>query len=591
MDNLRVLWLDNGECILFNSLEKRISSRCPDIVGKVAERLLAGDELESAIASENMDESLSKSTIETIKHIAGNTNIKKFPLELTEHKFRTLVLCPSSMCNLRCIYCSGNAGKKSSDMMDWNLAKDAIDFFFDHSLEYGPYTLQFHGAGEPMVNSNIVKKSIDYARQIAAKKDQRLLTRLSTNGVFSDETAKWVAENFDHVSLSLDGPEDIHNLQRPKINTKGSYDTVVRTMRRLEYAGVLKRINTVITPIGVDRMEEILRHIHELSNVKEIRLLPMSYCGRCEHTSIPELDMKRFEEELQRILPIARNLDIKVLSFLEQVNYFTEYYCGACGFNMCTAPNGNISTCIEVLDEQDSGANDLIIGQYDRRLRTINIDWDKVSRLRNRTYHTLDGCLECTFRTNCSGSCLVRAARKNGTVMSVDPDSCKLVKSTLKKIFMEMADCNTSCSGIPIINYNDNFPYLHTQYLGANYIHHLEEKRNYGGISFQESIELSKDIIHRFNEIEQRPWTIEVTMMELMKQVGDLSKHLMMYEKYYLPKRTNHPNYQTSKEAIANELADIFHCLIRISVHYNIDLEAAHVKARNDEIGYIQSQQ
>jgi|GEM_PF-347791 len=585
MDNLRVLWLDDGECILFNSLEKKTSSRSPAFVGKVAERVLAGEELSSAIVSENVDESMRLRTEQIIQYIEGTTKVGKFPIGKNEHKFyRTLVLCPTATCNLRCIYCSGNAGKKSSDMMDWTLAKSAIDFFFTHSYEYGPCTLQFHGAGEPMANPEIVKKSIEYARQMAAKRGQILLTRISTNGVFSDKTAKWVAENFNHVSLSLDGPPDIHDRQRPKINNKGSYDTVVRTMRQLEQKGVLKRINTVITPYGIDRMEEILRHIHSLSNVKEVRLLAMEYCGRCEQTYIPELDTKKFEEEFQKVLPVARSLNIEMLSMLEQVDYYTEYFCGACGFNMCTAPNGNISTCVEVMDEQDGGASELIIGQFDRKQEKIIIDWDKVSKLRNRTYHTLTGCTECTFRTNCSGNCLVRAGRKNGTVMSVDADACEMLKNTLRKYFIEMADCNTSGSGIPVVNCDNKSPGA-----GVKDDSRPEEIMKQKDTSFQEMIELSKDIIHRFDEIEQRPWTIEVTMIELMKQVGDLSRHLMMYEKYYLSDRSHHPNYITSREAIANELADILHCLIRISEHYHIDLEAAHIKARNDEIGYIWS--
>ncbi|HEY7349378.1 MAG TPA: MazG-like family protein [Ktedonobacterales bacterium] len=105
--------------------------------------------------------------------------------------------------------------------------------------------------------------------------------------------------------------------------------------------------------------------------------------------------------------------------------------------------------------------------------------------------------------------------------------------------------------------------------------------------SFQELIDMTRTVIAAFAAAEQRPWTIEATMIELMKQAGDLSKHVMMAERYYLPDRAGDPSYATTKDDIADELADIFYCLIRIAEHYHIDLEQAHLQARRNEMRYL----
>ncbi len=105
--------------------------------------------------------------------------------------------------------------------------------------------------------------------------------------------------------------------------------------------------------------------------------------------------------------------------------------------------------------------------------------------------------------------------------------------------------------------------------------------------TFKELIEMARKVIVAFDQVEKRPWTIEITMIELIKQVGDLAKHIMMIEQYYLHDRANHPNYQTSSEDIGDELADILYCLIRIAAHYKIDLEAAHIRARRKEMHYL----
>lgn len=106
-------------------------------------------------------------------------------------------------------------------------------------------------------------------------------------------------------------------------------------------------------------------------------------------------------------------------------------------------------------------------------------------------------------------------------------------------------------------------------------------------LSFQELEQLTKRVIREFDQREQRPWGIEGSMMELTKQVGDLARHVMVFEKYYLKDRELDPQYKTDRGRVADELADILYCLIRIADHYKIDLEKAHLRARKRELQYL----
>ncbi|GHV72314.1 thioether cross-link-forming SCIFF peptide maturase [Spirochaetia bacterium] len=428
---LRVLWLEDGGCILFNSFDKRISGIEPASTGRLAEDLIAG---KTARAASGQEEALA-----VIHSIAGHT--APFPYShpnVSAKRFgKVIILCPSGRCSMACRYCSGNARNDTGRLMDWPLARAALDFFFAHTNETGPYTLQFHGAGEPMMNPGIVKKAIEYAGNITSQRGQVLYTRISTNGFYSEDTARWMADTFSHISLSLDGPPEIHNLQRIAENGDGTYETVIRSLRIFEEKGVLKRINAVITEQGINDMEKIIRHIRSVSGIKQLRLLPMEYCGRCETTDMDPLNFNLFTRNLEKLLPEAASLGLELLSPLEYVDSYLEYYCHACGGTMCVAPHGRISTCIEVMDES-SGADELLIGAYQDN--QIVIDWDRVMSLRKRNYRSIESCKECTFRNNCSGNCLVRAARKNGTVMSADRDSCERTKRLLSKRYTDMAN-------------------------------------------------------------------------------------------------------------------------------------------------------
>lgn len=99
-------------------------------------------------------------------------------------------------------------------------------------------------------------------------------------------------------------------------------------------------------------------------------------------------------------------------------------------------------------------------------------------------------------------------------------------------------------------------------------------------MTFQEAIDLYRDVYKRFKKVEYRQWGINGAMIELSKQVGDLSKCVMIKEQYYAMGGEIPPNIN---DHIGDELADIFGQLVRIADYYEIDLEEAHIRARAGE--------
>ena len=102
---------------------------------------------------------------------------------------------------------------------------------------------------------------------------------------------------------------------------------------------------------------------------------------------------------------------------------------------------------------------------------------------------------------------------------------------------------------------------------------------------------LNKARIARFEKIEQRPWGVEGAMIELAKQVGDLSALVMTKEGYYFQDREQHSDkYSQSIDDIADELADITFAVTRIAKHYDIDVMAATKKAAAEDERWFKEQ-
>ena len=105
------------------------------------------------------------------------------------------------------------------------------------------------------------------------------------------------------------------------------------------------------------------------------------------------------------------------------------------------------------------------------------------------------------------------------------------------------------------------------------------------GKTFSEMQEMYREVVKRFGKIELQDWKAEGTMIELSKQVGELSKQVMIKEKYY----AYTDNTADVDAQIGNEMADVIAQVMRLADHYDIDLEQAFVAAREDEDQYLQS--
>lgn len=108
--------------------------------------------------------------------------------------------------------------------------------------------------------------------------------------------------------------------------------------------------------------------------------------------------------------------------------------------------------------------------------------------------------------------------------------------------------------------------------------------------TFEDAINDIRKTISRFQKIEGKPWGVEAAVIELAKQVGQLSALVMNREGYYFSEREKlDAKYTATTNKIADELADIIFAVVRIADHYGIDLVSTNVKTRNDEDKFLKT--
>ena len=126
---------------------------------------------------------------------------------------KALCLHVAHTCNLNCGYCFASQGKYHGDraVMSFEVGKQALDFLIANSGHRTNLEVDFFG-GEPLMNWDVVKELVAYARSIEKEHKKNFRFTLTTNGMLiDDDVIDFANREMSNVVLSLDGRKEIHD--------------------------------------------------------------------------------------------------------------------------------------------------------------------------------------------------------------------------------------------------------------------------------------------------------------------------------------------------------------------------------------------
>lgn len=163
----------------------------------------------------------------------------------------TVMLKPaSSMCNMRCRYCfyADEAAKRETLSFGF-MSRETLSGVLKNVLAYatGICHIAFQGGEPTLAGLDFFRDAVRYAEEYNVNQCQ-ISFALQTNGLLIDQQwCEFLAENHFLVGVSLDGPKELHDLNRPDAAGKGTYNRVMHTVQLLRSYSVDTNILTVIT--------------------------------------------------------------------------------------------------------------------------------------------------------------------------------------------------------------------------------------------------------------------------------------------------------------------------------------------------------
>jgi uncharacterized protein len=315
-----------------------------------------------------------------------------------------LGILPTRGCNLACRYCGFVPREGRSGVMDLELARHAIDWYLGLVSEKGDRAAAIHFfGGEPFYAPEVVEFCVHYARLKALGAGIALRFEVATNGVFGQGRAQWLADTFDDVILSLDGPAEIQNYHRPGRRGEETFESVVRTAAIVSDGGAALAFRACVTADTVDRMPETAAWLCEEFRPVAVCFEPVQPV-QGDHLFLPPepWDFSRRFVEAARILesfavePVYATADIRV----NRVSF-----CPVGSDTLIVSPDGLLSACYLLPEEWRASGLDLAVGCIEDG--TVHVDGDRLAATRALNVWNKPACHACFCRWHCAGGCHV----------------------------------------------------------------------------------------------------------------------------------------------------------------------------------------
>ena len=347
---------------------------------------------------------------------------------------KALCLHIAHTCNLNCSYCFASQGKYHGEraLMSYEVGKRALDFLIENSGTRRNLEVDFFG-GEPLMNFDVVKQLVAYARSIEKEKNKNFRFTLTTNGVLvDDDVIEFSNREMSNVVLSLDGRKEVHDRYRVDYAGNGSWEKIVPKFQKFVNArgGKNYYMRGTFTHANPDFLEDIKTMLD--LGFSELSMEPV-VAASDDPAALTEADkpvvMKQYEDLAK--LMLERDKEGKPFTFY---HYMIDLKGGPCIYKrisgcgsgteyMAVTPWGDLYPCHQFVGDEKFKLGDIWSGVNNKKIQ---------DELASCNVYAREECRDCWARLYCSGGCAANAYHATGSVKGVYKYGCDLFKKRME---------------------------------------------------------------------------------------------------------------------------------------------------------------
>ncbi|WP_322068726.1 quinohemoprotein amine dehydrogenase maturation protein [Paraburkholderia bannensis] len=343
----------------------------------------------------------------------------------------TVVLNVNTGCNLSCTYCykedldTPSAGRR----MDLETARASVEMLIEQSPDEPRYTVVFFG-GEPLSNRKLIENMVEYCELRFGALGKGVDFVMTTNAtLLTEEIVDWLDAHRFGLSVSMDGPRSVHDLNRRTVGGTGTYDVVRRKAEML-----LKRYRSrpvgarVTLTSGVTDIAGIWDHLFNELGFAEVGFAPVT-SGALDTFNLQPEELKQVFDNMKALgrRYLAAALENRNIGFSNLHQLITDIHeghkkslpCGA-GLKMLAVDHqGELNLC-----HRFTGSTLPTFGNVHTGVKTEAL----TDFLSQRLEREGTGCETCRIRNLCSGGCYHESYARYGDPQHPTYHYCELMR-------------------------------------------------------------------------------------------------------------------------------------------------------------------
>ncbi|MBE6570004.1 MAG: thioether cross-link-forming SCIFF peptide maturase [Ruminococcaceae bacterium] len=351
---------------------------------------------------------------------------------------KALCLHIAHTCNLNCAYCFASQGKYQGEraMMSLEVGKRALDFLIENSGSRTNLEVDFFG-GEPLMNFDVVKELVAYAREREKEAGKNFRFTLTTNGVLiDDDVIDFANREMSNVVLSLDGRKEIHDRYRVDYAGNGSWEKIVPKFQKMVEAREGK--NYYMRGTFTHANPDFLKDIEEMLSLgfTELSMEPV-VCAPDDPSALTEEDLPIVLEQYEKLaeLMLERHRAGKPFTFY---HYMIDLKGGPCIYKrvsgcgsgteyMAVTPWGDLYPCHQFVGDEKFCLGNIWDGVTNTAIQNEFMACNVYAR---------PECRDCWAKLYCSGGCAANAYHATGAITGIYSYGCTLFRKRMECAIM-----------------------------------------------------------------------------------------------------------------------------------------------------------
>ncbi len=351
---------------------------------------------------------------------------------------KALCLHVAHTCNLNCSYCFASQGKYQGDraIMSLEVGKRALDFLIENSHGRRNLEVDFFG-GEPLMNWDMIKELVAYARVREKEAGKNFRFTLTTNGMLiEDDVIEFSNREMSNVVLSLDGRKEVHDRFRVDYKGEGSWEKIVPKFQKFVEARGGK--NYYMRGTFTHANPDFLKDIEEMLSLgfNELSMEPV-VCAPDDPSALTASDMEIVKDQYEKLaeLMIKKHREGKPFTFY---HYMIDLKGGPCIYKrvsgcgsgteyMAVTPWGDLYPCHQFVGDEAFRLGDIWKGVTNTK---------KQDEFAACNVYSRPECKDCWAKLYCSGGCAANAYHATGSVTGIYKSGCELFRKRMECAIM-----------------------------------------------------------------------------------------------------------------------------------------------------------